>query len=154
MQHRIQCITSFITRSGRSRCLYEQGTVQRESLELRWKPSGYSSTSDSYNAVLEISNTGVNTEVEVFAYYLNVNTETNVNAWSVMANGVQVMQNTVKITVPSRDKQTTPTNILIALTGGQGSPSGLVFELTGICYEDIVSPREYAFKSNITWPTQ
>lgn len=137
----------FITRSGRSRCLYEQGTVARESLELRWKPSGFSSTSDSYTAVLEISNTGVNTENEEFAYYLNVNTETNVNAWSIMANGVPVMQNTV----PSRAKQITPTNILIVLTGGQGSPSGLVFQLTGVCYEDIVSPKEYAFTSNITW---
>ena len=142
----------FITRAGKSRCQYEQGTVVRESLAPTWSTNGSLAT-DVYSAVLQVANTGLATETEAFSYYVNLNTETNVNGWTVTVNGVPVLQNGVRVTIPnvSMQSSTGATTLLVIVSRGSGAygTANLQFTLTGICYEDIVSPAQYAYSPPI-----
>lgn len=140
----------FITRSGRSRCKNETGTVARESLQLSW--AGNATRTENVQTVsLEVYNTGLDTELESFSYYLNLDTETNIYGWSVTANGVPMFQYSVRFTVPSRNLTTNSINILVAITNANGvkGTATLRFRLTGICYEDIISPGQYAMQETL-----
>ena len=140
----------YITRAGRSRCRQESGTVARESLVLSW-PQGFQQqpASDVFSAVLEVANTGLETETEPFSYYLNLDTETNTHGWTVTVNGVPVLRNSVRVNIPTVTGQasTGTTKLLVVVSRGSGAygAANLRFTITGICYEDIISPTQYAY---------
>jgi hypothetical protein len=106
---------------------------------------------------LTITNNGLKTEKQAFSYYLNLDTETNVRGWSVTANGIPMMYNNVRVTIPSLKVQSTPTKLVIVVTCNancHNEATILTFRLTGICYEDIISPAQYAFSISETVTVQ
>jgi hypothetical protein len=144
----------FITRSGRSRCKHEKGTVERELLEMKIDNPQYADDGTAISYTLTITNNGLETEDQSFSYFLNLDTETNPNGWSVTANGVPIMYNSVRITIPPNIDNSPATQAKIVVSCSRDCKSDLVvpllFRLTGICYEDIISPPQYAYSLNTT----
>lgn len=128
--------------------------MRRESLELKWVRTDF----DSKVSYLQVTNLGLDTESEAFSYYLNLVTESNNKSWAITVNGVSMMQNSVRFTVPTvtTQKITGPVVLSVAFSGAQAAPvssfSGLQFRLTGICYEDIISPGQYAYELELKGP--
>lgn len=109
-------------------------------------------------ADLVITNVGLETETDPFSYYLNLVTESNIKSWSIKVNGVPMLQNSVRFSVPAIEsvEKTFQLTLKVAFEGLElvvpGVLSNLSFHMTGICYEDIASPAQYAVQHPIKGP--
>lgn len=69
---------------------------------------------------------------------------------------IPMMQNSVKITVPTVKIQKEKQHVVILNTVFEGTEpivhNDLEFRLTGICYEETISPGQYAFDRKIPEP--